>query len=149
MDGVNHLENKSLPAKTKEYQYNWHHCVFVTKYRYKMFKNPKTVVAIRSALYDVAERYGLTINTLSFGEDFAHIHLLVNIPNTMPITYAMQLLKGYSSYVVFREIPNHRLRYPRGSFWSQYYSSGSVGPNDRKTVINYIEKQDISRMSCA
>ncbi len=109
-----------------------------------MFKKQKTIEAIRNALYKVAERYGLTINTLSFGDDFAHIHVLVNIPNTMTVNYAVQLLKGYSSYVVFKEIPNHRLRYPKGSFWSPYFSSGSVGPNDKETVINYIQKQDIS-----
>ncbi len=67
-----------------------------------MFKNIKTTETIRNALYEVAERFRMTIKELSFGEDFAHVPLEVSIPNTMSIAYAIQLLKGYSSYVVFR-----------------------------------------------
>ena len=109
-----------------------------------MFRKSKATETIRSAFYDVAERYGITIKELSFGEDFAHAHLEVSVPNMMSIAYAVQLLKGYSSYVVFKEIPHHRLRYPQGHFWSAGYSNGSVGPRDEETVQNYIRKQDIS-----
>ena len=70
-----------------------------------MFKNPKTVGIIRDALYDAAERHGMAIKEMSFGEDFAHVHMEVSIPNTMSISYAVQLLKGYSSYRVFKEMP--------------------------------------------
>lgn len=118
--------------------------VFVTKYRYKMFRNPKTVDIISRALYDVSGRYGMTIKELSFGEDFAHIHIEIDVPNTMAIIYAVQLLKGFSSYTVFKEMPAHRKRYWGGNFWSPYYSNGSVGPNDEETVRNYIRKQDVS-----
>ena len=136
--------NKNQTANDVGHQYNWQHIVFVTKYRYKMFGKRKTIDAIRRAFYDVAKRYVMTIKELSFGEDFAHAHLEVSIPNTMLIAYAVQLLKGYSSYTVFREIPRHRLRYPQGHFWSAGYSNGSVGPRDEQTVQNYIRRQDIS-----
>ncbi len=136
--------NKEPSADSVGHQYNFQHLVFVTKYRYKMFKNPKTVAAIRGALYNVAERYKISIKEMSFGDDYAHIHLETGIPNTMSIATAVQLLKGYSSYVVFKEIPNHRLRYLQGHFWSAGYSNGSVGPRDEKTVQNYIRRQDVS-----
>jgi REP element-mobilizing transposase RayT len=122
--------------------------IFVTKYRYKMFKNQKTMEIIRAALYDVAERYKLTIKELSFGDDYAHIHLEVSVPNTMSISYAVQLLKGFSSYSVFREMPGHRTRYSRGHFWTAGYGNGSVGPRDETTLQNYIRRQDISGQSC-
>ena len=109
-----------------------------------MFKNPKTIDIIRSAIYDVAKRYKLVIKEMSFGEDFAHVHLEVSVPNTMTISYVAQLLKGYSSYVVFKEIPRHRLRYCQGHFWTAGYSNGSVGPRDENTLQNYIRRQDIS-----
>ena len=86
----------------------------------------------------------MTIKELSFGEDFAHAHLEVSVPNTMSIAFAVQLLKGYSSYAIFKEIPHHRLRYPQGHFWSAGYSNGSAGPRDEETVQNYIRRQDIS-----
>ena len=144
MNSVTQTKNISLPAKTNKHQYNWQHMVFVTKYRYKMFRNPKTVGIIRSALYDVSKRYGLTIKELSFGDDFAHIHLEIDIPNTMTITYAVQLLKGFSSYTVFKEMPDQRKRYWGGNFWSSYYSNGSIGPQNEETIKNYIRQQDIS-----
>ncbi len=54
-----------------------------------MFKNPKTIAAIRSALYNVAERYKISIKEMSFGDDFAHVHLETGIPNTMSVANAV------------------------------------------------------------
>ncbi len=143
MNNVNHAKNIKPLVNEVGHQYNWHHIVFVTKYRYKMSKNPKTIEIIRNALYDVAERYGVVIKEMSFGEDFAHVHMEVSIPNTMSISYAVQLLKGYSSYTLFKEMPRHRLRYFKGHFWSAGYSNGSVGPRNENTLQNYIRRQDI------
>ena len=86
----------------------------------------------------------MTIKEISFGKDYGRVHLEVSVPNTMSISYAVQLLKGYSSYTVFKEMPRHRLRYFKGHFWSAGYSNGSVGPRDENTLQNYIQKQDIS-----
>ena len=144
MDSINSEKNIEPSAKGLGHQYNWQHMIFVTKYRYKMFGKSKTIEAVSNALYDVARRYKMTIKELSFGDDYSHVHLEVSVPNTMSISYAVQLLKGYSSYVVFREVPRHRLRYFKGHFWTAGYSNGSVGPRDEKTLQNYIRKQDIS-----
>ena len=118
MDIIATTKYKNQTADDVGHQYNFQHIVLVTKYRYKMFRNPKTTETIRSAFYDVAGRYKMIIKELSFGEDFAHAHLEVSIPNTMSIAYAVQLLKGFSSYIVFKKISNHRLRYQRGHFWT-------------------------------
>lgn len=142
MNSVNYAGNNN---NTGGHQYNFQHMIFVTKYRYKMFGKSKTIEAVRKALYDAAERHNMTIKELSFGDDFSHVlHLEVSVPNTMSISRAVQLLKGYSSYVVFKEVPKHRLRYPQGHFWTAGYSNGSVGPRDENTLQNYIRKQDIS-----
>jgi putative transposase len=143
MNSVNNTKNINI---TGGHQYNFQHMIFVTKYRYKMFRNPKTVEIIRCSLYDVAERYKLTIKELSFGEDYAHVHLEVSVLNTMSVSYVAQLLKGYSSYVVFKEMPRHRLRYFKGHFWTAGYSNGSVGPRDETTLQNYIRRQNVSNI---
>ena len=145
MNSVNHATNIKPPAKELGHQYNWQHMIFVTKYRYKMFRNPKTIEIIRNALYEEAEKFQITVKELSFGEDFAHVHMEIDIPNTLSVSKVAQLLKGYSSYVVFKEMPNHRLRYPRGTFWTAGYSNSSVGPANEETIKNYIRRQDISR----
>lgn len=144
MNSVATAKYKEPSADDVGYQYNFQHIVLVTKYRYKMFRNPKTVEVIRAAFYDVAGRYKLAIKELSFGEDYAHVHLEISIPNTMSVSYTVQLLKGYSSYKVFKEMPRHGLRYFKGHFWTAGYSNGSVGPRDENTLQNYIRRQDIS-----
>ena len=103
-----------------------------------MFGKQKTIDTIRRAFYDVVERYNMTIKELSFGEDYTHTHMEVSIPNSMSVSFAVQLLKGFSSYEVFSAIPNYRLRYLCGNFWSAGYSNGSVEPRDKTIVKNYI-----------
>ncbi len=97
-----------------------------------MFKNPKIVVIILDALYDAAERHGMAIKEMSFGEDFAYVHMEVSIPNTMSISYAVQLLKGYVSYKVFKEMLLHGLRYFNRHFWTTGYSNRIVSQIDEK-----------------
>ena len=144
MDSVDSAKNIEPVAKGLGSKYNFQHFVFVTKYRYKMFRNPKAIGAIKKAFYDAAERHKLSIKELSFGEDFAHVHMEVSVPINMTVAKAAQLLKGYSSYMVFKEIPNHRLRYPQGHFWGVDFSCGSVGPRNEETLQRYIRRQDIS-----
>jgi putative transposase len=56
----------------------------------------------------VAERHRIEIIEINVMPD--HIHLIVSIPPTM-ISKAFQLLKGASSYELFRREPKFRLRY--------------------------------------
>ena len=144
MDSVDSAKNIEPAAKGLGSKYNFQHFVFVTKYRYKMFRNPKTIGVIKKAFYDAAERHKLSIKELSFGEDFAHVHMEVSVPINMTVAKAAQLLKGYSSYIIFKEIPNHRLRYPQGHFWGVDFSCGSVGPRNKEALQRYIHRQDIS-----
>ncbi len=119
--------------------------MFVSKCRFKVFRKEITREVIRKAIYQIAESNGIEIKELAFGEDFAHIHMEVNVPNTIKVSAAVQIMKSYSAYVLFIKIPNFRKLYPRGRFWSGYYSNGSVGPANEETVRNYIRNQDISR----
>lgn len=89
-------------------------------------------------------QFNIRIKELSFGEDYAHVHMEVSVPINMPVSKAAQLLKGYSSYIIFTEIPNHRLRYSQGHFWREDFSCGSVGPRSEETLRNYIRRQDTS-----
>ena len=75
MDRGTNGKNINPPAKGLGHQYNLQHMIFVTKYRYKMFRNQKTFGIIRDALYDAAERHEMAIKEMPFGEDFAHVHM--------------------------------------------------------------------------
>jgi REP element-mobilizing transposase RayT len=143
MNSITQQRNIKESATACDHRYNWQHIVVKTKYRYKMFKNPKTCKIIHDAMYDSARRHGIGIKEFAIGEDHAHIHLEIDVPVAMSVAYAVQLLKGYSSYMVFKEMPNHRLRYWKGHFWAEKFSNGSVGPQNEETIQNYIRRQDI------
>ena len=117
--------------------------VFKTKYRYKMFRNPKTCKIVHDAIYASARKHGIGIREFAVGDDYAHIHMEIDIPVSMSVAHAVQLLKGYSAYVVFKEMPRHRLRYPQGHFWAEKFSNSSVGLQDEETVQNYIRRQNV------
>lgn len=125
--------------------FNWQHLVFISKCRYKVFRKEHTREVTRKAIYEIANANKIEIREFAFGEDFAHVHLEINMPNTITVAKVVQILKSYSAYKVFSKIPNFRKLYPRGSFWSGYYSNCSVGPQGEEVVKNYIRNQDISR----
>ena len=52
MNSVNNAKNINESENEFGPQYNFQHIVIVTKYRFKMFKNPKTTEAIRKSFYD-------------------------------------------------------------------------------------------------
>ena len=124
--------------------FNWQHLVFISKCRYRVFRKEYTREVVREAIYEIARMNRIEIREFAFGEDFAHIHLEINMPNTITIAKVVQILKSYSAYKIFSKIPNFRKLYPRGSFWSGYYSACSVGPQGEDVVKNYIRNQDIS-----
>ena len=43
-----------------------------------------------------------------------HIHMVVSLPRGMTDIKALQLLKGFASFVLFRFCPDLRKRYPKG-----------------------------------
>ena len=57
------------------------------------------------------------------------------------------LLKGASSFELFRRQPKFRLRYPKGHFWSPGKFYRSVGDADLPTVIGYVRGQGVLQMS--
>ena len=94
MDSIANARNKEPSANDVGHQYNWQHFVLVTKYRYKMFGKQKTRETVKDAIYDVASRKKIGIMEFAFGEDFAHIHILLSLPPTLTVSQAAQLLKG-------------------------------------------------------
>ena len=108
---MNSVNYKNKNVGEKEWQYNWQHVVFVTNKRRRNFKKEYNRTVARFAIEEAAHTYDIVIKEFSFGDDFAHGHMEVSIPNTMSVLYVVRLLKGYSPYEVFKEMPRHRLRY--------------------------------------
>jgi len=154
MNSISFPRNKNTTDDVRGPNYNYQHIILTTKYRNKVFNDAETIKVAREALYFKAIECGIEIKVMSFGDDFAHIHMEVNVPSTMTIAEVLRLLKGYSAHELLGKIPRLRKDYFWGGhFWGKHYGSGSVGPRDEKTVQNYITRQDISvrfaTMNCA
>jgi REP element-mobilizing transposase RayT len=70
------------------------HCVFGTKERAAVLK-PDMRERLFRFMAGVAGKYG--IGSIAAGGVADHIHLLINLPATMSIAFAMKLIKGSSA----------------------------------------------------
>ena len=84
--------------------YNFQHIVLVSKYWFKVFKNPETQRIIADAFREVEMRFDIKIKEFAFGDDYAHIHMEVNVPRNLQMRQAEHILKSYSVSKVFNEI---------------------------------------------
>ena len=130
-----------MTSGTQDLRRNLYHLVFVSKCRYKVFRNEFTKKICTESFHEVEQSYGLKIDELEFQED--HVHLMVHIPAKLSVSFAVQLLKGISAKRIFDASPKLHLRYPRGSFWSRFKYYGTVGPMTTETIRKYIGAQDV------
>ncbi len=117
---------------------NCFHFVWKPKYA----KDPMKFYGIRCDierfLREVCERNNFEIYELSVQPD--HIHLFCDIPYTMSVSKALQLLKGYSSYAIFKKHPWLRKYFRKGHFWSPGKFFRSVGNVTAETIQHYISQ---------
>ncbi|MDI6916552.1 MAG: IS200/IS605 family transposase [Thermoplasmatales archaeon] len=71
---------------------NLYHFEWCTKYRYKMFRRYENKKPCETVLKGVAERHGIKIAELSVMPE--HVHIVGDIPPTMSVSRAFNLLKG-------------------------------------------------------
>jgi putative transposase len=110
-----------------------------------MFRGKGNKKLCEDILHEVAQRHNIGIVELSVMPD--HVHIVVQLPPTMSVSKALQLLKGASSYELFRRQPLFRYRYSRGSFWSPGKFYRSVGGTDAVTVLEYVRNQRLLQSS--
>jgi putative transposase len=110
-----------------------------------MFRGKKNKKLCEDILHEVAERHNILMIELSVKPD--HIHTVVQLPPTMSVSQALHLLKGASSYKLFRRQPLFRYRYSHGSFWSHGKFYRSVGDTDTATVLEYGKNQRLQQAS--
>ena len=119
---------------------NVHHLEWCTKYRYSMLRQNKYKNDCENAIRQQADRHGITIREIFVMPE--HIHISCELPPSISQSKALQLLKGGSSYLLFRQQPKFRMRYPRGHFWSPGAFASSVGYNTINAVDNYVKNQE-------
>jgi putative transposase len=76
------------------------------------------------------------MSALCIGGVADHVHLLLSLPATMPVSKAMQLIKGGSSKWVHETFPN------AGFAWQTRYGSFSVSASQVGIITRYIQNQE-------
>jgi len=93
--------------KDKSFAHNAHsvgvseyHLQWCTKYRYETLSKESHYKDCESAIRSAAVRHGIVVKELSVMPD--HVHVVVLLSQDMSPAKAVGLLKGGSSYVIFK-----------------------------------------------
>ena len=115
------------------------HLVFVTKYRYKVLQN-KHIDYLRAVFKETIEEMGGTLE--EFDGEADHVHLLIQYPPKWSISKIVNNLKGRSSRLIRRDMPDIKKRYwGKAALWHRSYFAGSVGGAPLEIVKQYIQQQ--------
>ena len=115
------------------YVSSYFHCVFRTKER-RPFITPVLQERLWPFLGGIARQNDMRALIVGGVED--HVHILLSLPATMPISKAMQLIKGGSSKWVHETFPD------QGLFaWQEKYGAFSVSVSQLDTITEYIRNQ--------
>lgn len=120
---------------------NKKHIQITPKCRYKMMKSEKLKVFCKVAIEEACKKHGISIEIIKVMPN--HVHLIADAPRTMNDAQLMQIIKGLSSYILFRICPNLRKRYPKRHFWNAGYFCDGVGNSDYERAYSYVENQEL------
>ena len=120
---------------------NRKHVQITPKYRYHMMRKDKLKVFCKVAIEEACKKHKIKIEIIKIMEE--HVHLIADAPRTMSDAQLIQIIKGLSSYLLFRICPDLRKRYPKGHFWNSRYFCEGVGESDFSATYDYIEKQEL------
>ncbi|HET7626295.1 MAG TPA: IS200/IS605 family transposase [Verrucomicrobiae bacterium] len=109
------------------------HCVFSTKER-RPFITPDLQERLWPFLGGIARQNKMT--ALEIGGVADHVHILLSLPATVPISKAMQLIKGGSSKWIHETFPDQKL-----FSWQEEYGAFSVSVSQLDKTIAYIRGQ--------
>ena len=126
--------------------WNVWHMQWCTKYRYKAFKQDYIKNICIIAIEEAAKRFGIEV--IDVEVDIDHVHLVASLPMTMNSTKALQLLKGFSAYLIFKQVPNFKKLYPEGHLWSPGKFAASIGHITLEKAKTYLEAHHAKALLC-
>jgi len=115
------------------YVSSYFHCVFSTKER-RPLMTPQLRERLWPFMGGIARQNKMKAIEVGGVED--HVHLLLSLPSAMPVSKAMQLIKGGSSKWIHETFPEQRL-----FTWQEEYGAFSVSVSQLDKTIAYIKGQ--------
>lgn len=128
------MDNNSLSHTKWNCKY---HIVFAPKYRRKIVYG-KLKQDIANILSMLCKRKSVKIVEAEICPD--HVHMLVEIPPSMSVSYFIGYLKGKSTLMIFERHANLKYKYGNRHFWATGYFVDTVGKNE-KIIKEYIRNQ--------
>ena len=113
----------------RSYVLNYVHCVFSTKGRAQLIRDPQTLWAY---MRGIANNCGIEI--FAIGGTDNHVHLLINVPAGKQLVGLVRDLKANSSRFMKTKMPLFS--------WQDGYAGISVSPSQVATVKSYIAGQE-------
>jgi REP element-mobilizing transposase RayT len=71
------------------------------------------------------------------------VHCVVGIGLSVGPTHALQILKGVSARLFFKNNLKARLRYPKGHLWNSGKFAASIGFIQLEKAVDYVRNQDL------
>ncbi len=119
-----------------------YHLVWRPKYNVAVFRHKWVRKVIEEALREAAKRHKIEVYEMRVMED--HIHIFAEIPSTMNVSKALQLLKGGSARAFFKKCTVWYAYFSRDGkkkahLWSPGKFFRSVGCVTSEVVERYIK----------
>src|SRR3989338_4682833 len=120
------------------------HFEWVTKYRYRVFKDAELQKLCGIAFEEAARRYRFSLEDYEIQPD--HVHILAHLRPSMSPSRAVGLIKGYSSRLLFLAAKEKLAGYYKWnaekSLWGDGKFMASVGHITLEKAKEYMEKQE-------
>ncbi|MEN8172020.1 MAG: IS200/IS605 family transposase [Chloroflexota bacterium] len=121
---------------------NLHHIIFSPKYRRPIFQDREDLgAACERLIRHICTLKNITVHAVAIETD--HVHVFIQIPNTMSVAKAAMLIKWFSSRWMRIEFPELQSYPKKTAFWQRKYWNRSVG-GDARTVKKYIKDQGVN-----
>ena len=114
------------------------HVVLVTKYRRKIFFCESLRKRVEDTLSEIANKYKMQVHALKVLQD--HVHLFINFNPAMSLSFVFQVLKGISSYEIFKDFPWLKAKFRTGHLWSRGKFFRTVGSVTADAIEHYIKE---------
>ena len=118
---------------------NMYHIAWIPKYRKKVLQG-KVKARVEELLRECAEINDWAIQELNVQID--HVHLMIQLPPSISVSIAVNLLKGRASTLVRQEM-SHEIKHLLWGkdFWADGYFCATVGQCSEEMVREYIINQ--------
>jgi putative transposase len=114
------------------------HLVWCVKYRRSVLTR-EIGDRVKEIVTEIAIEKGCEI--LAIETDTDHCHVVVRLKPSHQLSKLVQLFKGRSAYIIFREFPAIKNRLWGGHLWSPSYYAATVGGAPLETIKKYVESQ--------